>query len=213
MLQATSPDTAEVYTVRITSALDAGTIDTQNGMSFNMSQTASGWNGGAANDGSQDYVFTNFGPTDALVLSQRKSGTTAPSGTSVDGQQLTFEFFDSAGATVTPTDVQFDIFDISSGDSSPAWRATYWDAVGFSVPPTSIIPTPGSDQGTGAGTIGSPFARSVGTLSTGATAWNDRFIFAAFPSGSSLRYTQLGGRQGWHFISISGLRFDAQVAC
>ncbi|PPG28628.1 hypothetical protein C5E10_13655 [Pseudoclavibacter sp. RFBG4] len=213
ILQATSPDTAEIYTVRITSVLDAGTTATQNGSTFNMSQSASGWNGGWAADGSEDYIFNDFGQAGALVLNQRKTGTTSPSGTGADGQQLTFEFFDSTGRTVSPSNVQFDIFDISSGANLPAWRPHYWDAVGFSVPPTSIVSAPGGDTGMGSGTIANPFGRSVGTLSTGSGPWRDQFSFASFPSGSTMRYTQLDGRQGWHFVSISGLRFDAQVSC
>ncbi|WP_371029496.1 hypothetical protein [Pseudoclavibacter sp. JSM 162008] len=212
-LRATSPSTAEVFTVRITSTLDAGTTVTQSNANYNLTQLSSGWNGGYANDGSQDYVFNDFGRRGALVLNQRKSGTTAASAPGTDGQQLRFDFFDSAGARIDPTNVQFDIFDISSTDSTPAWRATYWDAVGFSRAPSAITTTPGKDAGVGAGTIRSPFGRSTGLLPTTAGPWSDQFTFATFPSGSYMRYTQLGGRQGWHFISVSGLRFDALVPC
>ncbi|NYF13498.1 hypothetical protein HDC34_001792 [Pseudoclavibacter sp. JAI123] len=215
VLNATSPDTADTYTVRITSTLAPGTTTTQNGQSYNFSQNGSGWNGDFADDGSGDYTYSGFGPAGAIVLNQRKEGTTAPIGPGTDSQTLTFEFFDASGAAISATNVAIDIFDITSVEV-PAWRASYWDAVGFSVTPASIVSEPTLDQGAGTGTLADPFRRSGGLFPTNPmeqAQYQDEFRFDSFPNGSTMDYTSFNGNQGWHFIAVSSIRFTAQIAC
>lgn len=211
-LTATSPDSAEVYTVQISSALGANTTTTQAGASYNFSQNGSGWNGGTDPIGNTDYVFTGFGPAGALVLSQRVQGSNAPIGPGADSQQLTFTFTSSLGTVVNPTDFQIQVFDISSATAN-IWRSNYWDTVGFSVAPDTITHAPLRDPGLGAGTLADPFRRTGGNIQTGQGPFVDTFQFASFPSSSTMTYSQAAGRQGWHFIAISGISFTAPAGC
>ncbi|MCJ1688586.1 hypothetical protein [Rathayibacter sp. VKM Ac-2927] len=66
-----------------------------------------------------------------------------------------------------------------------------------------------SAVGEGAGTNIDPFRRATGSEYTTSTTRSDTFHFGVFPSGSTLTYTQHDGRQGWHFISLTDLRFAA----
>ncbi|PPF79669.1 hypothetical protein C5E07_18810 [Pseudoclavibacter sp. RFBJ3] len=209
---ATVPGSAITYTVRAVSTLGPGTITTQNDISHNLTDDSSGWNGGGADDGSEDYQFDDFGAAGSLVLNQRAEGTTAPASTFVPTQTLTFEFVDSTGAAFTPTNFELTVFDISSVANS-GWRATYWDAVGFSVAPQSITPTELA-AGVGAGTLADPFHREGDDEATPeGSDFFDVFRFATFPTGSTMLYTQNGENQGWQFISIAGLKFDVEVPC
>lgn len=209
---ATVPGSATTYTVRAVSTLGPGTTTTQNGISHNLTDDGAGWNGEAAADGSDDYEFSGFGAAGSLVLNQRIDGTTAPASTLAPTQTLTFEFVDSTGAAFTPKNFELTVFDISSVANS-GWRATYWDAVGFSVTPESITPSPAS-AGVGAGTLADPFHREGDNEFTPLDSdFLDVFRFASFPTGSTMLYTQNGGAQGWQFISIAGLKFEVEVPC
>jgi dipeptidyl aminopeptidase/acylaminoacyl peptidase len=175
-------------TIRITSTLAAGTT------------------GGVPSE----YSFSGFGPAGALVLNQRREGDLAVLPTpGSDAQTLTFEFRDADGALFDPVDFQLTVFDITSNTDANSWVPTYWDAVGFSTEPTSIA-TSGSLPGAGAGTLADPFRRATGNeYTTAGVTRSDTFHFGVFPSGSTLTYTQHDGRQGWHFVSLTDLRFGA----
>lgn len=209
ILTATS-GTGTVSTIRITSVLAAGTTDTPaNGQSYNMSTNGSGWAGNAYNGVNSEYAFSGFGPAGAIVLNQRREGpVTAPAGPGSDAQTLVFEFFDAAGAPFDPVDFQLTVFDITSNTDTTSWIPNYWDAVAFSTAPATISAN-GSSVGVGAGTSADPFRRATGSEYTTSTPRSDTFHFGVFPSGSTLTYTQHDGRQGWHFISLTDLRFGA----
>lgn len=234
-----------IYTCTISSTIGANTVIGQSRPStgdanwpevgyttFNMNTTGSGWNGGEADDGRWDRVYTGFGPT-AIVLNQRAKVDPEPNGMvplGADEQTLTFAFTMN-GAPYDPENLSVDIFDITSvkftprpntnpGDGSgwhpnagpTGWRVNYWDAVGFSVPPSSIAFTGASPYGpgVGAGTIADPYRRAnehEPTVSSGVTS--DRFTFPSFPTGTTMKYTNWNNTRGWHFISISGIQFDA----
>lgn len=197
-------------TIRITSVLGAGTTDTTNGISYNMNVDGSGWAGNAPGGVASEYAFSSFGPAGAIVLNQRREGpiTETPDAGS-DSQTLTFEFRDAAGALFDPVDFQLTIFDITSNTDTGSWLPNYWDAVGFSTAPTSISAN-GSSAGEGTGTTTDPYRRATGSEYTTSTPRSDTFHFGVFPSGSTLTYTQHDGRQGWHFISLTDLRFGAE---
>ena len=208
-LSATSAS-GRTSTIRITSTLAAGTVDLSGGTRYNMTQNGSGWAGNAPGGVPSEYSFSGFGPAGALVLNQRREGDLAvlPSPGS-DAQTLTFEFRDADGALFDPVDFQLTIFDITSNTDANSWVPTYWDAVGFSTEPTSIT-TVGSNTGAGVGTLADPFRRATGNeFTTAGVTRSDTFRFASFPSGSTLTYTQHDGRQGWHFVSLTDLRFGA----
>lgn len=208
LLTATSP-TGGTSTIRITSVLGAGTTDTTNGTSYNMNVDGSGWAGNAPGGVASEYAFSGFGPAGAIVLNQRREGpiTETPDAGS-DSQTLTFEFRDAAGALFDPVDFQLTIFDITSNTDTGSWLPNYWDAVGFSTAPTSVSSN-GSSAGVGAGTTADPYRRATSSEYTTSTPRSDTFHFGVFPSGSTLTYTQHDGRQGWHFISLTDLRFGA----
>lgn len=197
-------------TIRITSTLAAGTTDLSGGTRYNMSQNGSGWAGNAPGGVPSEYSFSGFGPAGALVLNQRREGDLAVLPTpGSDAQTLTFEFRDADGALFDPVDFQLTVFDITSNTDANSWVPTYWDAVGFSTEPTSIA-TSGSLPGAGAGTLADPFRRATGNeYTTAGVTRSDTFHFGVFPSGSTLTYTQHDGRQGWHFVSLTDLRFGA----
>lgn len=44
----------------------------------------------------------------------------------------------------------------------------------------------------------------------GGNVVSDRFTFARFPSGTTMKYLNYGNERGWHFISISGLSFEVE---
>ncbi|WP_146077829.1 hypothetical protein [Pseudoclavibacter sp. AY1F1] len=185
---------------------------------FNMGVSGSGWNGGYADDGSQDFPFSGFGENGALTLNQRVKGSSAPASGAVPLQTLTFTFQDPSGATFNPTNFEITVFDISSGNVlNPApgltgWRGSYRDAVGFSTPPTSITNGGSALPGAGSGTLADPYHRATADEATpGTLDFADTFSFASFPSGSTMNYTQVGGTQGWQFISISQIKFDVTV--
>lgn len=204
--------------------------------SYNLSTAGSGWNGGEADDGRWDYQYSGFAPAagaGAIVLNQRAAVQPEPDGAVPQGpdmQTLTFVFTRN-GVSFDPENLRLDIFDITSayvparpntdpGDGSPwhpeagplGWRQIYWDAIGFSQPPSSIAftgTTTGYGQGVGAGTLTDPYHRTEGNQPTEAgSVVSDRFTFASFPSGTTMQYTNHDGRHGWHFVSISGISFD-----
>lgn len=191
----------------------------------NLKTTNSGWTGGQADNGDWDWVASGFAPpenTGAIVLNQRVAGMTEspwlPTSTGTDRQTLTFEF-QKDGVEFDPSGLSLDIFDITSAKPTPSsvaertfWRGTYWDAVGFSVTPTSIESTGGLyGTGAGAGTLTQPYRREGENQPTNSASGlhvMDRFEFDSFPSGTQMEFTNHGGTQGWHFISLAGLKFD-----
>ncbi|GAA2231313.1 hypothetical protein N1031_07625 [Herbiconiux moechotypicola] len=220
ILQATSSFSGQVYTVVITSTISGDTtigedIDGSY-VTRNLAQDGSGINGSIAADGSADWVYSGFGPSGAIVLNQRTStvvgdDTLPVAGT--DRQTLSFAFYDGSNTLIPNVgDFSVTVFDISSAaDATPTgWRQNYWDAVGFSVTPTAItnVSSPYPLGGAGTGTLADPYHRIDGSQPTvGDPEIEDRFDFGSFPSGGELVYTQYDGRQGWHFIAISGLQF------
>ena len=207
VLQSVSSSGA-VSTVRITSVLAPDTTTTTRGVSYNLSQGGSGWAGTSIGRVVVEQSFSGFGPAGALVLNQRRSGPLSEVPTpGSDAQTLTFQFFDAQGALFDPVDVRLEIFDITSVRST-SWLSSYWDAVGFSVAPTSIEKDVQS-AGVGAGTIADPYRRATETEPTTEVQRTDVFSFDVLPSGSTMTYTQHDGQQGWHFIALSGLSFRA----
>ncbi|ROS28334.1 hypothetical protein EDF22_0056 [Rathayibacter sp. PhB127] len=201
-----------VSTVRITSVLAPGTTTTTQGQSFNLTQSGLGWGAvtGETDLESTEVQYSGTAPRRALVLNQRREGpaTTLPSPGS-DSQTLTFQFFDPQGRLFDPVDLQFEFYDFTSQDRQ-AWQPDHWDAMGFSVAPTTIVQD-GLFAGTGAGTLADPYRRVEGDVSTIAYFKNDVFVFDVFPSGSTLTYTQHEGRQGWHGVFLTDLRFRSAV--
>jgi hypothetical protein len=222
VLTATSPFSGEVYKVVITSAIDADTttgedITGEGFVTRNLARDGSGINGASPADGSNDWIYSGFGPDGAIVLNQRTS--TVPGDDTVpvagsDRQTLTFQFFDGSD-TLLPTvgDFAVTVFDISSAvpeDADPAvdWRQTYWDAVGFSATPDSITTTGPYPAGTGAGTLAQPYHRiGENDQTIPDEVIEDTFTFGTFPSNGQLAYTQHNSLTGWHFISVSGIQF------
>jgi len=224
----TGTDTSgTVYTITVTSTHETTTTTIGQSRpgdspipytSYNLNTAGNGWNGGIADDGSQDYPFPEFAPgagVGAIVLNQRGAVDPEPTGTiplGADLQTLTFTF-EAGGASIDPTNLVMDVFDITSGKAEEGWRQNYWDAVGFSVTPSSIayMGTAAYGQGDGAGTLADPYRRTDQEQPTDPDGTvTDRFVFASFPSGSQLQYTNYNDLHGWHFISISGIRFDAE---
>ncbi|NQX15572.1 hypothetical protein [Rathayibacter sp. VKM Ac-2857] len=206
VLQAVSPSGA-VSTVRITSVLAPGTTTETQGTSYNLTQAGMGW-GGRTTDGAAAEESYSYWGAKALVLNQRRAGpiTELPSPGS-DAQTLTFQFFDPQGRVFDPIGFELEIVDLTSQERR-VWTPTHWDTVGFSVAPTSIAKD-GLVDGVGAGTIADPYRRATGEAPTTSFSKTDIFSFDAFPSGSTLTYTQHEGRQGWHAIFLTGLRFRA----
>ena len=208
MMLAASDGTSSL-SVRVSSVLGANTTVSQNGQTFNMTRSGSGWRGGFAGDGSRDSVFSNFGPAGAIILNQRSTASSSNLPLGSPTQTLTFTVLDGA----TPLAVQnlrLTVFDISSASGQAGgWRGVYWDAVGFGITPTDISSAAGKDQGAGTGSIGDPFRRSSGSLATGTGPYSDTFTFASVPSsGLQMRYSSYQSRSGWQFISIAGITFD-----
>lgn len=218
LLTAVGPN-GEIYTVSIQSTTTSNTITGETDATgihqeFNLTQGSSGW---AGNLVAGDQVVTGFGDPGAIVLNQRaqySGGTSTSGGVPLAGevsQTLTFTF--RKGSTViNPVDVSFTIFDISSVQGSH-WRGNYWDTVGFSVAPASV--NSATNPGVGSGTISDPFHRATGNEGTGTSPvpFSDGFTFDSFPSGTQMVYAQLAGRQGWQFISISGITFTTEENC
>jgi len=204
---------------------------------YNLSTAGRGWQGGEADDGRWDTQYVDFAPgagAGAIVLNQRAAVSPEPQGAvplGADLQTLTFTFTRD-GQIFNPTNLSMDVFDITSafseprpntnpGDGGPwhpnagpeGWRWNYWDAVGFNVQPSSMAyigDVAAYTQGAGAGTLSDPYRRVDGSQPTRAGGVvSDRFTFASFPSGSTMQYSNHDGRRGWHFISISGIRFDS----
>jgi hypothetical protein len=211
------------YTVMITSAVDATTV-TRNGAdqpestrsSVNLHVGNTGINGGS--NGRSDYLFSGFGPADALILNQR--GVDPVLASTSPRQRLAFVFLDPDGAVVAPIDVSLTVFDISSvndANGSPTEaRSRYWDAVGFSTTPRSITPSGRSTLygGAGSGSLADPFHRAAGHAPSLAGSYlTETFEFATFPSGTTMEYTNREGRAGWQFISITGLEFTIAELC
>ncbi|GAA2899067.1 hypothetical protein [Microbacterium esteraromaticum] len=195
-------------TVELTAVSGANTTVTQNGQTFNMTRSASGWNGGWSDDSAGDWVFTDFGPAGSIVLNQRSTTDASNQPIGSPTQTVTLTFLDGS-TPVSVSNLRIDVYDITSANT-PRWRDSYWDAVGFNIAPSSILPAPGKDQGLGAGTIADPFRRSTAGLSTGTGPYQDRFTFTTVPSsGLQLRYTSHQQKSGWQFISIAGITFDA----
>lgn len=205
-------------------------------VSYNMNTSGDGWQGTEADDGRWDNVFSGFAPdgAGAIVLNQRASVSPEPNGHVPNGsdiQTLTLEFTKN-GQVFNPANLVLDIFDITSvhqaprpntnpGDGSPwhpasgplGWRQNYWDAVGFGIAPT-VIEYTGTvaeyGQGAGSGTHSDPYRRREPLQPTQRSETvSDRFTFSSFPSGTTMTFTNFNNERGWHFISISGIRFDA----
>lgn len=213
---------------------------------FNMTIGNSGINGGRVNDGSGDSVFSSFSPNDinTLVLNQRGMESGGSGGDEQDAvyaspsQAVTFTFEQSISqggpwTVFNPDTAEIRVFDISSATDATSNRDTYWDAVGFSTAPTSIvIPTTAQAgfpvvsaadaPGTGAGTTADPYHRTSSNAYTGAfptpgvqlTYYEDDFLFnSGFPSGSTMTYSSHDNRGGWQFISILAVTFTTTTAC
>lgn len=231
-LTAAAPN-GDVYAVTISSVASATTAIGQSKpsagtpySSFNMTTAGSGWNGGSAATGSGDYVFNGFAPSagaGAIVLNQRAAVSPEPTGTAPlgpDVQTLTFVFTRN-GVPFDPVNLRMDIFDITSiATGSTAWRDRYWDAVGFSIAPGTKTYTgsaigPAYVTGEGAGTIGDPYRRAAAYAPTTSGVISDRFVWPKAPSGLQMQYSNWTSDvtgsvvHGWHFISISGISFDA----
>ncbi|MDY0914267.1 hypothetical protein [Rathayibacter festucae] len=208
VLQAVSPSGA-VSTVRITSVLAPGTTTETQGTSYNMTQTGRAWQGRTIDGAAAEESFLYWSKS-AIVLNQRRAGpiTELPSPGS-DAQTLTFQFFDPQGRVFDPVGLQLEIVDLTS-QLRQVWTPTHWDAVAFSVAPTSIAKD-GLVDGVGAGTIADPYRRVTGNEATNSASKNDVFSFDAFPSGSTLTYTQFDGRQGWHSVFLTGLTFRSEA--
>ncbi|MCJ1683758.1 hypothetical protein [Rathayibacter sp. VKM Ac-2928] len=207
-LLAVSP-TGAVSTVRIATVVAPNTTTGTQGTSYNLTQSDQGW-GGGTRDGVNTEVMFTYGVGGALVLNQRRAGPIGelPS-PGVDSQTLTFQFFDPQGNLFDPVGLQLEFIDITSQKRVP-WPQTHWDALGFSVAPTAIQ-RDGISEGVGAGTIADPYRRATEDETTLPFLRSDGFSFDAFPSGSTLTYTQHDGRQGWHSIYLSALRFRSDV--
>ena len=137
------------------------------------SGTQQNWNDPCA---TQD--FSGFGPAGAVVLNQvsTKDGCDRSTGCGAevhDAQDVTFTFSDAAtGAPVAGIgDVRLEVFDITSvaefqgssdwsSPNAPYWAGRYYDAVGFDVTPTSIIPS-AYDPGAGTGSLGRPWCCAI----------------------------------------------------
>jgi hypothetical protein len=193
------------YTIEVASTKDnASTEYTQDGRTFNMTRSRSGWNGGGSADGSRDRVFEDFTPVGALVLNQRSTAIS-------DGrpsQTLTFTFLDPAGAVFEPYQVAVEVIDISSAFSH-TWRSLYWDQVGFSVTPSSISST--RSPGVGEGSLARPFRRAGNSETTArGFEYRDTFSFDSVPGGTfSMQYSNYLYK-GWQFIAISSISFAAE---
>lgn len=230
-LSTQGPD-GSTYVVTISSAASTTTTVGQSGgldglpyTSFNLTTSGNGWAGNVAPDGSQDYTFGGFLPPTggAIVLNQRAAVDPEPSGTAAIGsdlQTLTF-VITKDGEVINPANFSMEIFDITSyvGVIPPGGdpyggngRGAYWDAVGFSLAPTSIAFTgsPGAaTTGSGTGTLADPYHRSGSQEATPGSGYvSDTFTFATFPSGSTMQYSNYDGMVGWHFIAISSVTFD-----
>lgn len=230
-LSTQGPD-GSIYAVTISSTASATTAVGQSGgvaglpyTSFNLTTGGNGWSGGVAPDGSLDYTFGGFLPPTggAIILNQRAAVDPEPSGTTAIGpdlQTLTF-VITKDGELINPVNFSMEIFDITSyigvippggNPSGGNGRGAYWDAVGFSIPPTSIAFTGtagAATAGSGTGTLADPYHRSGGQEATPGSGYvSDTFTFATFPSGSTMQYTNFDGMVGWHFVAISGITFD-----
>lgn len=226
-----SDSAGNVYSVTISSVATSTTAIGQSNPSvpytaFNMNTSGNGWNGTSRTDGSRDYIYTGFAPSagaGAIVLNQRAAVSPEPTGTEplgLDEQTLTF-MFTKNGVVFDPVSLSLDIFDITSvsraGSAAPgtgAWREGYWDAVGFSTKPATIVytGTVATYSGAGAGTFADPYRRAGENQLTlgGGNVVSDSFTFASFPSGTTMKYLNYGNERGWHFISISGLSFQVE---
>lgn len=212
------------YAVTLSSALGDTTVTGQRWPyapgtaveNFNLSTAGYGWAGGDQADGSADGIFADFLPagSGAIVLNQRTMTDPEPEGEGaldgVDLQTITFTFTRN-GTPFNPTALSFEVFDITSA-SGTSWRSQYWDAVGFSVPPSSaqlVMGPPGYATGVGAGTFSDPYRREGFNQQTSPLSNTiDRFTFASFPSGSQMQYSNWWAGRGWHYIAISGITFQ-----
>ncbi|XAS77658.1 hypothetical protein V3G39_06350 [Dermatophilaceae bacterium Sec6.4] len=219
---------------RIT-AVTAGTSDTvfmnpsgqgpqTTQMSYNMMLGNSGINGAPANDGSNDRIFTGFGPGgNTLVMNQRgrQSGSGQSPSYASPSQTMTLTFENSSTSSgpwssFKPGTAAIKVFDISSVDD--ALRDSYWDGVSFSVPATGVVST-GLSVGSplaGSGTASDPYRRQSGRAATqgNGSYFTDEFQFNnGFPSGSTLTYSSYNSRGGWQFISILTVSFTVDTIC
>lgn len=221
VLLATSPDTARQIRIDLSTLAGPCTTLTAQNLGRGGSGTQQNWNDPCA---TQD--FSGFGPAGAVVLNQvsTKDGcdrSTACGPEVHDAQDVTFTFSDVAtGAPVAGIgDVRLEVFDITSvaefqgssdwsSPTAPYWAGRYYDAVGFDVTPTSIIPS-AYDPGAGTGSLSDPFHRTGSKMpSESGRIWQDSFLWSALPGSSLvLRYTNLF--YGYHFVSVSGLSFTA----
>ncbi|MCJ1674795.1 MULTISPECIES: hypothetical protein [unclassified Rathayibacter] len=207
VLTAVAPGGA-VSTVRIDSALAAGTTTATQGRDFNLVRDGNRWASGGSLSAVSEVVVRNY-PAGSLMLNQRRSGpiTEDPS-PGPDAQTLTFTFVGPDGRSFDPTDVQLSIQNITS-DTNPGypWLLSWWSTVGFSVRPASISSTAGH-EGVGTGTAEDPFRRAASSdAGIIGRALIDTFTFGAFPSGSTLTYSQHQGHQGWHASALGALSF------
>jgi len=218
-LIATSPSTSRQILVTLTQQTGPCTTVTPDNMTTGGEGTQQA-SGGVCCGTAR---FAGFGPPTAITLNQVTTNTNCvrpvECATTHDSQTVTFTFLDptTRGSIGAVGDVQLTVFDITSVNSflgadpesnaeCSQWRGDYYDAVGFNVAPSQIIPS-SMDRGTGAGTTADPFRRSAGNMPTVAgQQWLDTFVFASVAGPLTLTYSNL--YYGYHFVALSALQFQ-----
>lgn len=193
------------------------------------------WTGGpnSPNNCSNGTTFT-AAPSNALILNNtfctcstscngpNCGGVFQPVCASCGGEQaaqdIRFAFTTLAGAPLTSlTSLALAVYDISSNIDTnlPArWTGNYYDAVGFSVAPTSITRDT-QNAGTGTGSLTDPFRRSTQSYPTSAGPWTDTFNFASIAGNTlTMRYSNYGtSAYGTQAIAVTGFSLKMPCTC